>query len=679
MEQNPEDAYNIQVNSHALDSLASINTSFNPASRNQIRVTTKSNSRSKKRLQLSPMFKAVMDKTIEQQKAGRLSSNQSSNRRLSVERRPSPVSLNTSSYLQKTGNLPNLKPFYDEHSLPVRQDTVTSKRSQKSSRRSNHNQAKPKNEAGVNSFAFFSILEKTKEKMPSIDLSFVCSKDTTIEQFKRKIAKNFQIYHTLNSVAGNNEENSLFVIEKYMEEIFYEFNKTFQGSANSKTWHSKEFVHYLENKKMALRFFVSRFREILLKNNPKLSEVFYHIIENQSYYYNEKLSQRKSLYKKLKHELDKRNLMETEKKKSEGHKLSEVIDTMSTYIQDLKESNASLKIELIQHRNNKSNVHNNERELMKIISDKNEKLLLMKKYLQDSYSKIKDADNSFKLLQEKILFYLKNDKMSRQEYEHLKIQSIVKDEEVIQRIDQWIDSEEFKREMENYELGINKIEVNESSEESFRSKESEKKESFDPEAGYKLRVQQLRGMSLLKYKSHSVACFKDEFKVKKSQSKLLFYLDFSNLVKRCQVQTGTEDLVELADFSCQTKVSFANSKFSQFIVDQKDLIRVHNKIEFAQSLTSSLSKNEDLLYIRNPRMIKIVEGRGDELMKDGSSAQEATESILREVIENFAFEAKQRILLKDKKNQLKEKVDFYENACLNFKSEISRLDEAILE
>lgn len=108
----------------------------------------------------------------------------------------------------------------------------------------------------------------------------------------------------------------------------------------------------------------------------------------------------------------------------------------------------------------------------------------------------------------------------------------------------------------------------------------------------------------------------------------------------------TSDLVECRVQKSQTKVSFAVGTFVNFLSTQRELIEVNNKIQFSNALFNELSLNVNARYVRNPRMERILKGEGHTLIYIDMPEEERSRALIKEIFENYAYEAKKRIELK---------------------------------
>lgn len=103
--------------------------------------------------------------------------------------------------------------------------------------------------------------------------------------------------------------------------------------------------------------------------------------------------------------------------------------------------------------------------------------------------------------------------------------------------------------------------------------------------------------------------------------------------------TDTDGLLQVEDVGTQTTVSFASGQFDKFIVDQPELNVVFKKINFSKKLAKMMGVSTSANFVREPRMRTFLAGDGHELIDEDDDEEEGFEKLMKELFENYAYEA----------------------------------------
>lgn len=168
-------------------------------------------------------------------------------------------------------------------------------------------------------------------------------------------------------------------------------------------------------------------------------------------------------------------------------------------------------------------------------------------------------------------------------------------------------------------------------------------------------------------------------------------LGFADLIKKKDMAVDTGDFIKFKNSSCQTEVSFAFGRYSNFLKSQVELNLIFSKIKFGKDLITVVKDNDEISYVRDKKMTQLLQkslpflskmdaektfsAENELVMEDGNFLElKAIEILL-----NYCFEAHKYIRLKEEKDKLKHENTFLNNSCLRFKKALQTLDNKYSE
>lgn len=276
-------------------------------------------------------------------------------------------------------------------------------------------------------------------------------------------------------------------------------------------------------RKEILNYFISGVEELLSTEEPGLFQIFKVLINEYKNHYKIKCIEltKSNSYWKTRFQKSEDDSKVAEK--SQKQNFEEVIISMNEYKDKIKKKFNEANLALMVEKRKQKKKFKKEEELGIALNKKHEKLILMKRIIKDLKIKQAKSNASYSRLKDALFGYIRQDPSGLQNYQKAKSLDII-EEDVARQIDEWLQIDDYKKGLEEFE---DQLLLKEDSATSDVSSLEPKDETKKAEQRFNVKVVRERKIcNFLDHKSHSTSKLHDK-KMLSIIRNFMGYLTFS--------------------------------------------------------------------------------------------------------------------------------------------------------